>query len=85
MDAEGMCPDEFHEVDWVGFGTQLLSDPQAPGLLNRGAEVINEFTKTKTKAELLAGALEHNLLLQDPSPPLANYSTWTTQRSATLD
>lgn len=63
MDAEGMCPDEFRDVDWVGFGTQLLSDPQAPGLLNRGAEVINEFTKTKTKAELLAGALEHNLLL----------------------
>ncbi len=58
-----MCPDEFRGVDWIGFGTQLLSDPEAPGILNRGAEVINEFTKTKTKAELLAGALEHNLLL----------------------
>lgn len=63
MDDEGMCPDEFRGVDWIGFGTQLLSDPEAPGILNRGAEVINEFTKTKTKAELLAGALEHNLLL----------------------
>ena len=63
MDDEGMCPDEFRGVDWIGFGTQLLSDPEAPGILNRGAEVINEFTKTKTKAELLSGALEHNLLL----------------------
>ena len=63
MDDEGMCPAEFRGVDWIGFGTQLLSDPEAPGILNRGAEVINEFTKTKTKAELLAGALEHNLLL----------------------
>ena len=63
MDDEGMCPDEFRGVYWVGFGTQLLSDPEAPRILNRGAEVINEFTKTKTKAELLAGALEHNLLL----------------------
>ncbi len=63
MDEEGMCPDEFRDVDWIGFGTQLLSDPEAPGILNRGAEVINEFTKTKTKAELLAAALERNLLL----------------------
>ncbi|MDP6863543.1 MAG: CoA transferase [Acidimicrobiales bacterium] len=63
MDEEGMCPDEFRDVDWIGFGTQLLSDPEAPGILNRGAEVINEFTKTKTKAELLDAALERNLLL----------------------
>ncbi len=63
MEEEGMCPTEFRNVDWIGFGTQLLSDPKAPELLNRGAEVINEFTKTKTKTELLAGALERNLLL----------------------
>jgi len=63
MEEEGMCPAEFRDVDWVGFGTQLLSDPDAPELLNRGAEVINEFTKTKTKAELLSGALDRNLLL----------------------
>ena len=63
MEEEGMCPKEFQNVDWVGFGTQLLSDPDAPELLNRGAKVINEFTKTKTKAELLAGALDRNLLL----------------------
>ncbi|MDH3683397.1 MAG: CoA transferase, partial [Acidimicrobiia bacterium] len=63
MDQEGMCPGEFRDVDWVGFGTQLTSDPEAPAVLSRGAEVINAFTKTKTKAELLAGALERNLLL----------------------
>lgn len=63
MEQEGMCPAEFQGVDWVGFGAQLLSNPDAPELLNRGAEVINKFTKTKTKAELLAGALERNLLI----------------------
>ena len=63
MDEEGMCPQEFLDVDWIGFGTQLLSDPRAPALLNRGAEAINEFTKTKTKEQLLSGALERNLLL----------------------
>ena len=63
MDEESMCPDEFRDVDWIGFGSQILSDPEAPGVLNRGAAVINEFTKTKSKADLLAGALERNLLL----------------------
>lgn len=63
MDEEGMCPDEFRDVDWVGFGAQLTSDPEAPGMLNRGAEVINAFTRTKTKRQLLDGALERNLLL----------------------
>ena len=41
MDEEGMCPDEFRDVDWIGFGTQLLSDPAAPGILNRGAEAVS--------------------------------------------
>lgn len=63
MDEEGMCPDDFRDVDWIGFGAQLTSNPEAPGVLNRGAEVINRFTKTKSKAELLAAALERNLLL----------------------
>ena len=63
MDEEGMCPDDYRDIDWVGFGAQLTSDPEAPGVLNRGADIINEFTKTKTKAELLAAALERNLLL----------------------
>lgn len=63
MDEEGMCPEEFRDVDWIGFGTQLVSNPEAPGVLNRGAEVINRFTKTKTKAELLQATLDRNLLM----------------------
>lgn len=63
MDEEGCCPDEFRSVDWVGFGLALSSDPEAPALLDRGAEAINRFTRTKTKAELLRGALDRNLLL----------------------
>ena len=63
MDEEGRCPDEFRDVDWIGFGAALSSDPDAPLLLNRGADVINAFTKTKTKAELLQAALDRNLLL----------------------
>lgn len=63
MAEEGMCPEEFRDVDWVGFGAQLTSDPEAPAMMNRGAELINAFTRTKTKRELLDGALERNLLL----------------------
>ncbi|MFT7598710.1 MAG: crotonobetainyl-CoA:carnitine CoA-transferase CaiB-like acyl-CoA transferase [Acidimicrobiales bacterium] len=63
MDEEGLCPEEFRDVDWIGFGAQLTSDPEAPGVLNRGAIAINEFTKTKTKAQMLEAALERNLLL----------------------
>ncbi len=63
MDEEGLCPDELRDVDWVGFGMALTSDPEAPALMNRGAEAINAFTKTKTKAQLLEGALQRNLLL----------------------
>lgn len=63
MDEEGVCPDELRGFDWDTFGVQLTADPEAPGVLTRGADAINEFTKTKTKAELLEGALERNLLL----------------------
>jgi crotonobetainyl-CoA:carnitine CoA-transferase CaiB-like acyl-CoA transferase len=63
VEEEGMCPEELCDVDWVGFGAQLTSDPKAPELLNRGGEVLQDFIATKTKAELLAGSLSRNLIL----------------------
>ena len=63
VEEEGMCPEELRDIDWIGFGAQLTSDPKAPELLNRGGEVLQDFIATKTKDELLAGALSRNLIL----------------------
>lgn len=61
---EGMCSDEIHSMDWVGFGGELFGGSAAA--IARFEElklIVEEFTKTKTKADLLQSALQRVLLI----------------------
>lgn len=59
---EGFCDEATRDSDWVGFGYTLFT---GDGLekYEQLKEVIGEFVKTKTKAELLRVALERGLLI----------------------
>jgi crotonobetainyl-CoA:carnitine CoA-transferase CaiB-like acyl-CoA transferase len=60
---EGMCSDEIHGMDWVGFGGELFAGGEAIAKFEQLKLIVENFTKTKTKAELLQGALERTLLI----------------------
>lgn len=60
---EGMCSDEIHQMNWVGFGGQLFAGGEAIATYEQLKLIVENFTKTKTKAELLRGALERTLLI----------------------
>ncbi|MGE3594597.1 MAG: CoA transferase [Dehalococcoidia bacterium] len=59
---EGMCEARWAEANWTGIGL-LSEDPESVYLMAEGKNVIARFTATRTKAELLAGALERRLLI----------------------
>ena len=60
--GEGGCPDSFLEVDWIGLGLALTTDPGALEIFDEGTRVLAAFLATKTKAEVTAAAAEHRLL-----------------------
>lgn len=60
---EGMCSDEIQQMNWVGFGGQLFAGGEAIAMYEQLKLIVENFTKTKTKAELLRGALERTLLI----------------------
>ncbi|MGI9614781.1 MAG: CoA transferase [Acidimicrobiales bacterium] len=60
--GEGGCPDSFLEVDWIGLGLALTTDPEALEIFDEGTRVLAAFLATKTKAEVTAAAAEHRLL-----------------------
>lgn len=59
---EGACDEATHDINWLTFGAQLFS---GKGLqeYERLKGVLENFTKTKTKAELLQGALDRGLIM----------------------
>ena len=59
---EGLCEARWAEADWSRFGL-LSEDPEVNFLMQEGNHVIARFAVTKTKAELLAGAMERRLLI----------------------
>ena len=59
---EGLCEARWVEADWSGIGL-LSEDPESVYLMQEGKHVIARFTATKTKEELLAGAMERRLLI----------------------
>jgi len=81
---EGMCDDAIHDMDWVGFGGALFAGGEAIARFEQLKQIVEDFTKTKTKAELLQGALERMLLIAPistidevvQSPQLAARNYW---------
>jgi|TARA_B100000959_G_scaffold286373_1_gene364738 crotonobetainyl-CoA:carnitine CoA-transferase CaiB-like acyl-CoA transferase len=60
---EGMCDDSDLEIDWVNFVEGVTTGRIGLGEYDRIQDVAAEFSATKTKAELLATALERRLLV----------------------
>ncbi len=59
----GMCDDSDLEIDWVNFVEGVTTGRIGLGEYDRIQDVAAEFSATKTKAELLATALERRLLV----------------------
>ncbi len=61
---EGFCDKEVQQMDWVGMGGGLFGgDPQTIEDYERLKLIVEDFTKTKTKAELFQNALDRGLLV----------------------
>ena len=82
---EGMCDDKTHDTDWIAYGGYLFSGPEAIEDYKRLTHIVEHFTTTKTKAELLQGALDRVLLVAPittidevvNSEQLASRNYWT--------
>jgi crotonobetainyl-CoA:carnitine CoA-transferase CaiB-like acyl-CoA transferase len=59
---EGFCDEATRNHDWIAFGNSLFSG-QGIEEYERLKRVVEDFTRTKTKAELLQAALERVLLI----------------------
>ncbi|MBI3797432.1 MAG: CoA transferase [Deltaproteobacteria bacterium] len=83
---EGFCDEATRDKDWIAFGSLFFGDPQAIAEYERLKQVVENFTLSKTKAELLQGALERVLLIAPittieevaHSEQLAARGYWTT-------
>ena len=60
---EGFCSAEIAGKDWVNYPVLLESGEEPIADFETAKDAIAEFTGSKTKAELLAGAMERRLLL----------------------
>ena len=60
---EGFCDEATRDKDWIAFGSLFFGDPEAIAEYERLKQVVENFTLSKTKAELLQGALERVLLI----------------------
>jgi crotonobetainyl-CoA:carnitine CoA-transferase CaiB-like acyl-CoA transferase len=60
---EGYCDAAARDRDWIAYGDALLTGQEPVENYERLARVVEDFTRTKTKAELLKAALERRLLI----------------------
>ena len=61
---EGFCDKEVQQMDWVDMGGGLFGgDPKTIEDYERLKLIVEDFTKTKTKAELFQNALDRGLLV----------------------
>ncbi|MCC7364872.1 MAG: CoA transferase [Dehalococcoidia bacterium] len=88
---EGMCDERDRDKDWVNYMALLNSGEETVEELDRVRGVLERFTSSKTKQELLEGSLSRGLLLSPAftvkdvieSPQMAHRGYW--QRTATGD
>lgn len=60
---EGLCDAATRDKDYVRFFDMIFSGEESFGEFERIKDVVASLTRTKTKAELLAAALERDLLI----------------------
>jgi crotonobetainyl-CoA:carnitine CoA-transferase CaiB-like acyl-CoA transferase len=59
----GFCDEATRDKNWIAYGEQLFSGAEPLVEFERVKEVVRTFTRSHTKAELLALALEHGFLI----------------------
>lgn len=60
---EGGCDAATRDIDWIAFGSIFFGDPAAIAEYERLVRLLENFSKSKTKAELLQAALKRVLLI----------------------
>ena len=60
---QGFCDEATRDKNWIAYGEQLFSGAEPLAEFERVKEVVRNFTRSHTKAELLALALEHGFLI----------------------
>jgi crotonobetainyl-CoA:carnitine CoA-transferase CaiB-like acyl-CoA transferase len=60
---EGGCDAATRDIDWIAFGSIFFGDPAAIAEYERLVRILESFSKSKTKAELLQAALKRVLLI----------------------
>ncbi len=60
---EGFCDAAMRDKDWIRFFDMMFTGEESFAELERAKDVVAAFTRTKTKAELLAAALARDLLI----------------------
>ena len=66
---EGFCDEVMRDKDWVGYLLVLESGEEPIEEWERAKAAVAALTSSKTKAELLAGAVERGLLMAPISTP----------------
>ncbi len=66
---DGFGEEPLRDIDWLGFGNRLFTDPEAPGLLELAKAAITRLTSSYPKAELFAEARRRELLLAPVTTP----------------
>ena len=60
---EGFCDEATRDLDYVEFFNLMFSGALDPATMQRATDAVAAFTATRTKAELLAGAVARRLLI----------------------
>ncbi len=84
---EGVCDEATRDKDWIAYGGLLMSGAEPLEEYARVKRIVGEFCSTRTKAELLQGAMERRLLIAPlsmvddvvGSPQLASRGYWVEQ------
>ena len=63
LHGEGFCDESTRDKDWIRYTELLRNGAEPDAEYMRVLGVIREFTKSKTKAELMAAALKRRLLI----------------------
>ena len=66
---DGFCDQAMRDKDWIGYLELLESGEEPIAEWEAAKAAVEAFTSSKTKAELLAGAMERRLLLAPISTP----------------
>src|SRR5579885_660015 len=84
--ARGFCDEATRDKDWIAFGDQLFSGAEPLSEFERIKQIVMNFTRSHTKAELLQLAVERGFLMTPittieevvKSPQLESRGYWRT-------